>query len=66
LQELQQDLDLDKISDLLNKKPTLQNWRGIDNGDVLTVWTTALNLENGKYQVKFAPLKDSVWIKSEI
>lgn len=51
------ELDLDKVQSLMGKAPTLQNWRGKQNGDVLTIWITALNLANMQYQVRFAPLQ---------
>jgi hypothetical protein len=58
-------MDLAKIHELMNKPPTLQNWRGKVNGDVLTIWITALNLTDLSYQVQFAPLLgNEEWIKS--
>lgn len=53
------DLDLEKIIALLIKPPTAQNWRGLANGDVVTVWTLALNLTTAKYLVEFTPLLET-------
>lgn len=49
-------LNLDKIKNILGKPPVLQNWRGLDQGDTITVWTYALNLTTGEYETKFAPV----------
>jgi len=49
-------LDLDKILSLLTKPPVQQNWRGVDNGDTVTIWTYGLNLTTGKYKIIFAPI----------
>jgi len=51
-----ENLDLNKILSLLTKPPVQQNWRGIDNGDTMTIWTYALNLTTGKYKIIFAPI----------
>jgi predicted choloylglycine hydrolase len=59
-------LDLNKIVSILNKPPARQNWRGIDQGDVMTIWTYGLNLTNGKYLLEFAPiLKEKVIVSNE-
>jgi predicted choloylglycine hydrolase len=50
-------MNLEKILEIMNKPPVLQNWRGVDRGDTLTIWILALELVSGKYEVKFAPLK---------
>lgn len=50
------ELKLETINSLMNKPPVVQNWRGIKNGDVITIWQLALNLKTGKYQIVFAPL----------
>ncbi len=49
-------LTFEQIGSLLDKPPILQNWRGIDKGGVLTLWTLSLNLTGNKYKIKFAPL----------
>lgn len=51
-----QKLELEDIIPLLDKPPTLQNWRGVKKGDTITVWELALNLKDGKYHIVFAPL----------
>lgn len=48
--------DLEKVIALLVKPPTAQNWRGLENGDTVTVWTLALDLGATEYIVEFAPL----------
>lgn len=53
---LEGELDLDKINALMMKPPVMQNWRGKSMGDVITDWTTAINLSDLKYQIQFAPL----------
>lgn len=50
------ELDLIEIIPLLKVPPTLQNWRGKTNGDVVTCWISALNLNSKEYLVHFAPL----------
>lgn len=50
------DLDFRSINSLMNKPPVVQNWRGIKNGDVMTIWQLALNLKKGESDIVFAPL----------
>lgn len=62
---LNNNLTFEQIDSLLNEPPMLQNWRGIDRGDVLTIWTLSLSLGDSKYKIKFAPLdKDPVEISN--
>ncbi len=49
-------LEFGSINSLMNKPPVVQNWRGIKNGDVITIWQLALNLKKGKSNIVFAPL----------
>jgi len=51
-----ENLNIDEIVSLLEKPPATQNWRGINNGDVMTIWTYGLNLSTGKYKIEFAPI----------
>lgn len=58
-------LNLDSIIKLLNKPPLTQNWRGIKNGDIMTIWTYGLNLSTQKYFIEFAPiLKEKAFLKN--
>jgi predicted choloylglycine hydrolase len=64
LPQLKGTIDLPKIHDLMSKPPVLQNWRGKENGDALTIWINALNLRNLEYRIQFAPLLgNDEWIK---
>lgn len=59
LEKLKSSLTFGQVETFLDKPPVLQNWRGIDKGDVLTLWILSLNLTKDKYRVKFAPLTSS-------
>ncbi len=52
------DINVDHIIQILLKPPVLQNWRGIKNGDTITIWTYGLNLSTGKGKIIFAPVID--------
>ncbi len=66
LRQSKDSMDLAKIHELMSKPPTLQNWRGKANADVLTVWITALSLTDLSYRVQFAPLLgNDEWIKND-
>lgn len=41
---------------LFSKPPVLQNWRSVDNGDAITIWTLVLDLSNNKFNLIFSPL----------
>lgn len=56
LKKFNGDLSFDETENVLSKPPALQNWRGIENGDILTLWTLSLNLTKNKYKVKLSPL----------
>ena len=47
---------LQDISGIIAKPPVMQNWRGINQGDTITVWTEALELASHSEKVTFAPL----------
>ncbi|OGK26135.1 hypothetical protein A3D76_06640 [Candidatus Roizmanbacteria bacterium RIFCSPHIGHO2_02_FULL_37_9b] len=58
-----QKLDFSNVHPLMNKPPVLENWRGVKMGDTITDWTLALNLQNEKYRINFAPLlKNNVFV----
>ena len=58
-------LKTQSIIPLLDKPPTLQNWRGVKKGDTITVWELALNLKDGKHHIVFVPLtSDRIVIKN--
>ena len=50
------ELKLETINSLMKVPPVVQNWRGIKNGDVITIWQLALNLKKGESNIVFAPL----------
>lgn len=56
LKKYNDSLNLDLIHNFMGKPPVLQNWRGKNNGDTLTIWILALDLTSGVFKVKFAPL----------
>jgi predicted choloylglycine hydrolase len=49
-------MNIDRTVKLLSKPPILQNWRGVENGDSMSIWTYGLNLTTHKYKIIFAPL----------
>ncbi len=46
-----------EIMELLLHPPALQNWRGVRNGDTITLWIYHLNLKDNAGEIIFAPLK---------
>lgn len=63
LENMFEEMNLDSVNSLMSKPPVVQNWRGISSGDVLTIWINSLNLSNSNYQIQFAPLAESEWIR---
>ena len=59
-----ENIDIDKAIELMSKPPVIQNWRGKENGDVITIWTLGLNLKDLEYKVIFQPLKEKNLINS--
>lgn len=48
---------IEQIRDIILRPPVIQNWRGVENGDTVTVWTEALELVSGENKIILAPLK---------
>jgi|GEM_PF-4594470 len=65
LPEIKEELHIENAIDLLSRPPLRQNWRGIFNGDSVTVWSYGLNLSTRKYIIDFAPIiKEKVRIQN--
>ncbi|MBI4009159.1 hypothetical protein HY357_02915 [Candidatus Roizmanbacteria bacterium] len=57
-------MKLASMVSLLNRQPTLQNWRDKDR-DTITLWILTLDLTRNKYSIIFAPLlKESVSVEN--
>ena len=48
---------IEKIRNIILRPPVIQDWRGTENGDTVTVWAEALELVGGEVEILLAPLK---------